>query len=286
MIKISGLFHKKHIGKAEKEGMYICLQCRSEVVAKEKPIKRKRGRPPGSFRKKIGVQSLQTQKHKMVIPARKSARLKKTKTSLAERISIRSKNHKKVVASKPLRRSGRQPKHVIRLQDESQVPAESKKRKLETKRGRGRPKKVKKEISIRKERSERCFSYWVKGLLLSRKPDDEQVKKFQKDRYYIPLENSEPDHDQPKCHLCDSTEAGSAFIACEICGGNPFSNLLLVHIARVGFFSLLSFLLFFVMFVEWYHGDAYGLNKENASMVIGFRCHLCRKQASPICPHM
>ncbi|KFK25512.1 hypothetical protein AALP_AA8G124500 [Arabis alpina] len=249
-----GLFHKKHIRKAEKEGTYICLQCRSEVVAKENPIKRKRGRPPGSFRKKIGVQ---TKKLKTVIPARKSARLKKTKTSLAEKISIRSKNHKKVVASKPLRRSGRPSKHVIRLQDESKVPAESKKRKLETKRGRGRPKKVKvkQEIPIRKERTERFLTYWLKGLQLCRKPGDERVNKFQKDRYQIPLENSDPDHDHPKCHLCSSTEAGSAFITCEICG-------------------------------EWYHGDAYGLNEENSSMVIGFRCHLCRKQASPTCPHM
>lgn len=40
------------------------------------------------------------------------------------------------------------------------------------------------------------------------------------------------------------------------------------------------------MFVEWYHGDAYGLNEKNSSTVIGFRCHLCRKHSSPICPHM
>ncbi|CAL9230074.1 unnamed protein product [Arabidopsis halleri] len=249
-----GVFHKKHIKRAEKEGMYICLPCRSEVIAKEQPTVRKRGRPPGSFRKKIGVQ---TQKRKKVIPARKSPRLKKTKTSMAERIAIRLKNHKKVVASKPLRRSGRQLKHVIRLQDESKVPEGSKKRKLETKRGRGRPKKVKQEISIRKERTDRCLSYWLNGLLLSRKADDERVLKFRKDRYYIPLENSDSDHDQPKCHLCGpiESESGSTFIACEICG-------------------------------EWYHGDAYGLNEKNSSMVIGFRCHLCREQTSPTCPHM
>lgn len=224
--------------------MYICLQCRSEVLAKAQPTIRKRGRPPGSFRKKIGVQ---TQKHKkVIIPARKSARLTKTKTSMAERISIRSKNHKKVVASKPLRRSGRRPKHVTRLQDESKVAQGSKKRKLETKRGRGRPKKIKKEISLRKERTERCFSYWLNGLLLSRKPGDERVNKFRRDRYYIPLENSDSDHDQHKCHLCGSieSESGSTFIACEICGGNPFSDILLVHISRVGFFLLLSFHLF------------------------------------------
>ncbi|XP_010419831.1 PREDICTED: DDT domain-containing protein PTM-like [Camelina sativa] len=251
------VFHKKHIRRAEKVGMYICLPCKSEVLAKEQPIVRKRGRPPGSFRKKIGVQ---TQKRKkVIIPARKSPRLKKTKTSTAERIAIRLKNHKKVVASKPLRRSGRQSKHVIRLQDESKVPGVSKKRKLETKRGRGRPKKVKQEISIRKERTKRCLSYWLNGLLLSRKAGDERVNKFRRDRYHIPSENSDSNHYQPKCHLCGSieseSESGLTFIACETCG-------------------------------EWYHGDAYGLNEMNSSMVIGFRCHLCRKQSSPICPQM
>ncbi|CAH8303501.1 unnamed protein product [Eruca vesicaria subsp. sativa] len=249
-----GLFHKKHIRKADKEGKYICLACRSEVLAKEQPIVRKRGRPPGSFRKKIGVQ---TQKRKkVVIPARKSVRLKKTKTSLAERISVRSKNRKKVVANKPLRRSGRKPKHVTRLQDESPVPGGSKKRKLETKRGRGRPKKVKEEPK-RKKRTERSFSYWLDGLSISRKPDDERVNKFRRDGCSKPLENSDSDQVQRQCRLCGSTdsESGSTFIACELCE-------------------------------KWYHGDACGINEKNSSMVIGFRCHLCREKPSPTCPHM
>ncbi|KAJ0260851.1 PHD-finger and DNA binding domain-containing protein [Hirschfeldia incana] len=250
-----GLFHKKHIRKADKEGNYICLACRSEVLAKEQPIARRRGRPPGSFRKKIGVQ---TQKRKkVVIPARKSVRLKKTKTSMAERISVRSKNRKKVVANKPLRRSGRRPKHVTRLQDESPVPGGSKKRKLETKRGRGRPKKVKQEISVKSKRTERSFSYWLNGLRLSRKPDDERISKFQRDGCSKPLENSDSDQVQRQCRLCGlmDSESGSTFIACELCE-------------------------------KWYHGDACGINEKNSSMVIDFRCHLCREKPSPTCPHM
>ncbi|XP_009125862.2 DDT domain-containing protein PTM [Brassica rapa] len=248
------LFHKKHTRRADKEGMYICLPCRSEVQAKEQPSGRRRGRPPGSFRKKVRVQKKQT--HKKVIPARKSTRLKKTKTSLGERISVRLKNHKKVVASKPLRRSGRRPKHVTRLQDESKVPGGSKKRKLETKRGRGRPKKVKQEISIRKKRTKRALSYWLNGLFLSRKPGDERVDKFREERYFKPVENSDPDHDQPKCRLCglSDSDSGSTFISCEMCK-------------------------------EWYHGDACGINEKNSIMVIGFRCNLCREQLPPTCPH-
>ncbi|CAN8256530.1 unnamed protein product [Cochlearia groenlandica] len=246
------LFHKKHIKREEKEGMYICLQCRGEELAKEQPLKRKRGRPPGSFRKKVGVQ-IQKRK-KVIIPTRKSSRLKRTKKSLAEKISVRLKNHKKVVASKPLRRSDRRSNHVTRLQDESPVLGDGKKRKLETKRGRGRPKKVKQEIPIRKERTERSFSYWLNGLQLSRKHGDERVNKFRREKLYTPLKNSDSNQDQPTCHLCGSIESESTLIACEICG-------------------------------EWYHGDAYGLNETNSSMVIGFRCHLCREQSSPICPH-
>ena len=289
MIKISGLFHKKHTRRADKEGMYICLPCRSEVQAKEQPSGRRRGRPPGSFCKKVRVQK---QTHKKVIPARKSTRLKKTKTSLGERISVRLKNHKKVVASKPLRRSGRRPKHVTRLQDKSNVPGGSKKRKLETKRGRGRPKKVKQEISIRKKRTKRALSYWLNGLLLSRKPGDERVDKFREERYFKPVENSDPDHDQPKCRLCGLSDSGSTFISCEMCKGNP--NHLLVHhdLNSRTWFPFVSqhlflniYLSFAVMFVEWYHGDACGINEKNSSMVIGFRCNLCRDQLPPTCPH-
>ena len=210
------------------------------MLAKEQPIVRRRGRPPGSFRKKIGVQ---TQKRKKVIvPARKSVRLKKTKkTSLAEKISVRSKNRKKVVANKPLRRSGRRPKHVIRLQDESPVPGGSKKRKLETKRGRGRPKKVKQEIPVRNKRTERSFSYWLDGLRLSRKPDDERVSKFSRDGCSKPLKNSDSDQVQRQCRLCGSmdSESGSTFIACELCESKSifltFFWFTMIKIAGVGF---------------------------------------------------
>ncbi|XP_010536112.2 PREDICTED: DDT domain-containing protein PTM-like [Tarenaya hassleriana] len=251
-----GYFHKKHVRKADgEECSYICHQCRGEILAKEQPMKRKRGRPPGSFRRKSF--GLQTQKHKKVTPTRKSSRVKKTKISVAEKISLRLQNHKKVVTSLSLRRSTRRRKHVFPLQDESKPPALiNKKQKPKPKRGRGRPKKVKREIPLIKKRTKRLFSYWLNGLLLSRKPGDERVAKFQGDRYFIPSENSDTDNDIPKCHICASSESASssALIACEICGG-------------------------------WFHGEAYGLNEEKSDMLIGFRCHICRKQSPPECPH-
>ncbi|KAF2574329.1 hypothetical protein F2Q70_00001356 [Brassica cretica] len=47
------------------------------------------------------------------------------------------------------------------------------------------------ENSIRYKRKERCFRYWQNGLSFSRKPGDEQINKFWRDRCSsIPLKNS------------------------------------------------------------------------------------------------
>lgn len=39
-------------------------------------------------------------------------------------------------------------------------------------------------------------------------------------------------------------------------------------------------------YADWFHGDAFGLTVEKAGQLIGFRCHVCRDRAAPICPHM
>lgn len=219
--------------------MYICLPCKRAELAEEQPIVQGRSRPAGSLRNKTGAR---TQKRKTVIPARNSLRLK------AGRISFRGKKHKKVAASKPLRRSGRQTKQVIRLQDESQVPGGSEKRKLETVGDRG---------SAKKARQERCSTYWLNGLRLSREPGDERINKFSRDGFSKPLKNSGAVQVRGECRLCGSmdSESGSTLIACENCE-------------------------------KWYHGDACGINETNSSMVIEFRCHICRQTPSPSCPPM
>ncbi|XP_018446119.2 DDT domain-containing protein PTM [Raphanus sativus] len=208
------LFHKKHIRRADEEGMYICLPCKSEVLD-EQPILLKRARPPGSLRNKIGAQ---TQKRETIIPARNS----------------------------PLRRSGRKTNQVIRLQDE-----------LEYERGGDRPKKARRENSIGDKKDERFTIYWLNGLCLSRNPGDKRIDKFWRHGCSKPLKNSGSDKVQRKCRLCGSidSESGSILIACETCK-------------------------------KWYHGDACGINDENSSMVIGFRCHFCRELTPPSCPHM
>ncbi|KAL0751773.1 hypothetical protein Bca101_033776 [Brassica carinata] len=241
-------FHKDHIRRADEEGMYICLPCKRAVLAEEQPIVQKRRRPAGSQRNKTGAR---TQKRKTVIPARNSLRLK------AGRLSFRVKKHKKVVATKPLRRSGRQTKQVVRLQDESQVPGGSEKRKLETEGDRGSAKKARQENSRSDKRKERCSTYWLNGLRLSREPGDERINKFSRDGCSKPLKNSGSVQVRGECRLCGSmdSESGSTLIACEKCE-------------------------------KWYHGDACGINEKNSSMVIEFRCHICREKPSPSCPPM
>ena len=40
-----------------------------------------------------------------------------------------------------------------------------------------------------------------------------------------------------------------------------------------------------MLYAEWFHGDAFGLDAENINKLIGFRCHVCLKKTPPICPH-
>ena len=39
-------------------------------------------------------------------------------------------------------------------------------------------------------------------------------------------------------------------------------------------------------YADWFHGDAFGLNVENARQLIGFKCHVCLDRTAPICPHL
>ncbi|CAL1391027.1 unnamed protein product [Linum trigynum] len=105
-----------------------------------------------------------------------------------------------------------------------------------------------------KKRSVTRHNYWLNGLLLSAKPEDERVKQFQKTRF-VTASQSGILHHQPKCCLCDEERYKSAsnYISCESCE-------------------------------VWFHGDAFGLDPENIDKVIGFRCHSCRQRNPPPCP--
>nr|XP_034893672.1 DDT domain-containing protein PTM-like isoform X2 [Populus alba] len=246
-----GSFHKRHARKSAGAIMakctYTCHRCHygknvKKTNAKTVNIDNKRG-------KNSKITKVQDRKLKKATVDRNSVRLKNSKKALKGSRPILSRNNKKVTVV-PLRRSARKAKQKA-LQNKKALgckrgrPAKSKK---------GANKKPKKGNSLHRKRTDTYYSYWLNGLLLSRKPDDERVAHFREKRY-IAQSDSVID-DQPKCHLC--CEAGSTsisnYISCEMCG-------------------------------EWFHGDAFGLDAENINKLIGFRCHMCLEKTPPICPH-
>ncbi|KAJ6777640.1 PHD FINGER FAMILY PROTEIN [Salix koriyanagi] len=245
-----GSFHKRHARKSAgailAKCTYTCHRCYygknvKKTNAKTMNIDNKRG-------KNSKTTKVQERKLKRATVDRNSVRLKNKKALKGSR-RLLSRNIKKVTVV-PLRRSARKAKQKA-LQNKKALgckrgrPAKSKK---------GANKKPKKDTTLHRKRTDTYYSYWLNGLLLSRKPDDERLKHFREKRY-IAQSDSVID-DQPKCHLCG--EAGSTsisnYISCEMCG-------------------------------EWFHGDAFGLDAENINKLIGFRCHMCLKKTPPICPH-
>ncbi|KAG7950821.1 hypothetical protein I3843_13G135800 [Carya illinoinensis] len=240
-----GFFHKRHVRKSAgvtAECTYTCHQCHDGTRAKIDPKRRKTGTKGGK---------LLSQKNKKVSKDCRSVRLKcRKKTSKGGQ--IRSQNSKKALVVVPLRRSPRKAK-CLTLQNKKRGG----RRKAKQIKSRKSYKKPKRSSSWRKKRTHVYQSYWLNGLLLSRKPNDERVMHFREKNILVPSDNLSLILDQPKCHLC--CEAGCAstlsYILCETCG-------------------------------EWFHGDAFGLTLENIDKLIGFRCHICRKRDPPICPHL
>ncbi|XVE78945.1 hypothetical protein DITRI_Ditri14bG0018800 [Diplodiscus trichospermus] len=255
-----GFFHKRHVRKSGgaiiAECTYTCHRCQSgklNVNAKRggNDTKKTKGNTKGG---KINTKSAKKlpQKGKKASTSCKSMRSKDNKKSLALQMSLRSHKDKKVAAGVPLRRS---PRKVKYFSVQKKKPGGRKKGKHKSK--KRAPKKTKKSTSWQKKRTGAYHSYWLNGLQLSNKPDDERVMVFQTKRFFALSEHMTISINRPKCRLC--CEAGylsnSNYLACEICE-------------------------------EWFHGDAYGLNSENKSKIIGFRCHVCLKRTAPVCPNM
>ncbi|XWS52571.1 hypothetical protein CRYUN_Cryun11dG0082300 [Craigia yunnanensis] len=255
-----GFFHKRHVRKSAgaiiARCTYTCHQCQCGKLN----FNAKRG---GNYTKraKVGIKGGKTntksakkllQKSKKASTSFKSMRSKDKKKSLAVRMSLRSQKGKKVAAGVPLRRSPRKIKYIS---VQKKKPGGCKKGKQKSK--KKAPKKTEKSTSWQKKRTRAYHSYWLNGLRMSSKPDDERVMQFQRKKLFASSELMTVSINQPKCLLC--CEAGYAsnsnYVACEICD-------------------------------EWFHGDAYGLNSENKSKIIGFRCHVCRERTPPVCPNM
>ncbi|XP_010273302.1 PREDICTED: DDT domain-containing protein PTM [Nelumbo nucifera] len=117
--------------------------------------------------------------------------------------------------------------------------------------------KSKKETCWPKRKRTKIYhTYWLNGLHLSRKANDDRMLPFRERKLILPSKSSSDTLVQPKCCLC--FEAGHtpslAYVGCENCE-------------------------------DWFHADAFGLTAKTIDGLLGFRCHKCRKRNPPNCPH-
>ncbi|KAM0997171.1 hypothetical protein ACFX2I_007044 [Malus domestica] len=254
-----GFYHKRHARKSAGAVVarckYTCHRCqnglhpkidtkRRKVETKGAIVKPQKCKPKGG--------KVQSQKCTNSQTGRRSMRLKNKKKALAGGRQVRLKNSKTVPAIVPLRRSPRKTKSL---------PVQNKKLSKCKKGKKGKSNKgTYKEpntVTWQKKRTQVYHSYWLNGLLLSRKPSDERVTLFWDKKLLVHSECASTILDQPKCHLCCEARYTSSlnYISCEICG-------------------------------VWFHGEAFGLNSENIGKLIGFKCHMCREGNPPVCPHL
>ncbi|KAI4306753.1 hypothetical protein L6164_030005 [Bauhinia variegata] len=249
-----GYFHKRHVrgsgGTVATNYTYSCRRCQEGMHVKTNAKRRK-------VDPKLG--KVQSQKCKRSTSLCRSAKGRANQKSLSKGRQVKSRN-KKSVPSVPLRRSARNAK-CLSLQNKRKVGRKkgkkSKPKKVTPRKPKENTAQCKKSTvnALCKKRTHVYNSYWLNGLRLSRKPNDERVVLFGKKKHLAPCEDFSGTLDHPKCQICCGDGCALNYIACEICG-------------------------------EWFHGDAFGLTIENARQLIGFRCHVCRDRAAPICPHM
>ncbi|XP_021751493.1 DDT domain-containing protein PTM-like [Chenopodium quinoa] len=272
----NGYFHKRHVMKSSEgitsECSYTCHKCwAGKHVKKEsnlgkqkigklraaKNVKvvseghsaalrakpRKKGRPLGSRRKVL----LRNAKKMLSHEQSPSQKITNVSTGVTLRRSARKTNNSTLHSNSSARKA-------ICTTLHTNSSAGGKKRKRNKRRNLA-SKKTPKGISWQKKRTQILHSFWINGLMLSRKPNDERVIQFKRRKLLAPSEVSAEIDDQPKCSLCSQQGSTSAsmYISCEICG-------------------------------DWFHGDAFGLNKGNIDSLIGFKCHVCRDRSPPACP--
>lgn len=235
-----GIFHKQHVKKTSggkaKKCTYTCHNCHVGDPVKVTPIKKKKKLKSRKMKKTAKITEKSGKGKQLVVPLRRSSRKPKI---------ISLQNKKKSVNRKKPKSSGKKKKKLRSITEVGKPKGK-----------RGRPRKIMKE-SFRKKRSQVYATYWLNGLFLSRKPDDERVVDFRARNHIPPFERLDSVNDQPKCCLCQESEFRSKlnYVSCLTCG-------------------------------DWYHGDAFGLKEEHMGIIIGFKCHKCRERAPPVCPHL
>ncbi|KNA22597.1 hypothetical protein SOVF_030890 [Spinacia oleracea] len=261
----NGYFHKRHVMKSSvgiSSGcLYTCHKCRAgkHITKESNPGRRKGGKLPGTKNMKIVNEghsaTLRTKPRKKGknSGSGRQVLLRSAKTTPRQE-KILSQKNKNVSTGIVLRRSARQVKCTT-LQPKKVVGQKRKRNKVRTVASKKTP-KPKGLFLWQKKRTKISHSFWINGLKLSGKENDERVIQFKRRKLLVPFEFSAKVDDQPKCSLCShqgSTTSALVYIACELCG-------------------------------DWFHGDAFGLSKENIEYLMGFKCHVCRERNPPVCP--
>ncbi|KAI7982633.1 DDT domain-containing protein PTM [Camellia lanceoleosa] len=244
-----GFFHKRHVkksaGAVTARCKYTCHKCQDGDRVK---VEAKKGKS-------------QSQKSKKASTVCRVLRSKISKKPAKDQKPSQQQKNRKIAVVLPLRRSARKAKCVT-LQNKK-VGGRKKGKGKGKANGKAKQIKPRKEISKKpkegtwkKKRTPVYHTYWLSGLLLSRKPNDERVMHFRSKKLIVPSEQITAIHGEPKCSLCCEQEFSLTlnYVGCEICG-------------------------------DWFHGDAFGLGVENIDNLIGFKCHKCRDRTPPICPH-
>ncbi|PIM98638.1 hypothetical protein CDL12_28880 [Handroanthus impetiginosus] len=237
-----GFFHKRHVRKSAgsiiTECAYTCHKCWGRKFVK---IDARKGKS-------------ETPKLKNASKRLKPLRSGKVKKTGKEKQSVKSKNRKGVPLVVPLRRSARHAERIAKLSlQKTKVKKRKRGRKAKSEKGKLKKPKV---SSWKKKRTPVNSSYWLNGVWLSRRPNDERSMHF-RSRMLLVLSGEEASiHDNPKCSLCGELEHKSVlnYVACEICG-------------------------------VWFHGDALDLRADKIEYLIGFKCPMCLKKRRPVCPH-
>ncbi|GAB2277054.1 hypothetical protein Dimus_011762 [Dionaea muscipula] len=217
---------------------------------------KKRGRKPKSKKGERSTSSSYVSKQQVLVENTKEAKEVHGQMMFSEKSA-------NVSPGVSLRRSSRILKSVSG-QYYSGFGEDKKKEEKQTKAGTVSSKKPSQDVhswSWKRKRTPTCSAFWINGLKLCRKPNDELIVHFKRTKL-LPCEFSATATtttttiDQPKCPLCceESYTSALKYIACEKCGG-------------------------------WFHGHAFGLDAQNVEHLIGFRCHLClRRDPPPRCP--
>ncbi|GER40759.1 PHD-finger and DNA binding domain-containing protein [Striga asiatica] len=237
-----GFFHKRHVRKSVGFTIcaftYTCHKCQGGQSVKV-DAKKGKSQSPKLKNASTGLKPLRP---------RKGKKMRKVKRK------VMSKNRKGVPLVEPLRRSARNAERVAKLPLQSTRVKKRKKRK-QAKTEKGLSKKPK-FSSRKKKRTPVNSSYWLNGLQLSHRPNDERLMHFRSRMLLVlPGEVTSVLH-KPKCTLCCELEHKSdvGYVACEICG-------------------------------VWFHVDALNPRAGEIENVIGFKCHLCLNKRPPLCPH-